>query len=75
MYSVVKKLTTLEIFSNFKSVGIYISILLNFAPVMQTVNKTYADNTIYVFTSVSILIFIFLKYYDYENDFTELDVS
>jgi len=66
---------TVEILSNFKSIGIYISILLLFAPVMQTVNQTYADNTIYVLTSVAILIYIFLKDYDYEKDFTELDVS
>ncbi|CAD8117266.1 unnamed protein product [Paramecium sonneborni] len=75
MYSVVKKMKTQEILSNFKSIGIYISILLLFAPVMQTVNQTYADNTIYVLTSVAILIYIFLKDYDYEKDFTELDVS
>lgn len=66
MYAALKKMKISEIMSSIKSVGIYISILLLFAPVMQTVNQTYADNTIYVLTSVAILIYIFLKDYDYE---------
>lgn len=62
-----KKFKVHEVLSNFKSMALLISILLLFSPVMLTVNQTYADNTIYALVSLSILLHLILRDYDYES--------
>lgn len=57
-----------EILSNIKSIGIIISILLLFAPVMITINKTYSDDTIYALTTGFILYHLIMRDYDYESE-------
>jgi hypothetical protein len=56
-----------EILSNIKSIGVIISILLLFAPVMKTVNQTYSDDTIYALTTGFISYHLIMRDYDYES--------
>ena len=46
-----KMITIEEIISTLKNLTIIIATLLTIAPIMKTVNQTYADNTVYFITS------------------------